>query len=486
MSNIKKLKDLRLQLIDIAIQGKLVEQRAEEGSAQELFDKIQKEKQDLIKAGKLKKEKALPEISDDEIPFEIPESWKWVRLSTVISLVSGRDLELKQILDKESYVPYITGASQITDTELIISRWTDKPISISRFGDILISCKGTVGKVIINSVGDIHIARQIMAIRNLSCDLSSKYVKYFIIKNKKNLQNKAVGLIPGISREDILNLCLPLPPLEEQKRIVEKLESYLNVIDRAIDLLERKAKLDEVIKQKILQMAIQGKLVEQRTEEGSAQELFDKIQKEKQELIKAGKLKKEKALPEISDDEIPFEIPESWKWFRIGQLVEPAKQTSPTQRFRYIDVSAINNKTKKIENLSEYSHDKAPSRARRVVQKGMVLFSTVRPYYLNTVIYQEEIKNLPVFASTAFASFMCKKNVFNKYLWYTMQSPFFFNYVTKTQRGASYPAINEKDFYSGCVPIPPLEEQKRIVAKVEQLFSLIDKMSLDIDSSESL
>ena len=163
-----KLSNLKNQLLDLAIRGKLVEQRPEEGSAEELYTQIQEEKQKLIAEGKIKKEKPLPEIKNEEIPFDIPQSWKCVNLGTVIQLISGRDLTLNEISSVPQEVPYLTGASQIASNEIIVNRWTSQPSVISELNDVLISCKGTVGKIITNNVGKMHLARQIMALRSYS------------------------------------------------------------------------------------------------------------------------------------------------------------------------------------------------------------------------------------------------------------------------------------------------------------------------------
>ena len=227
-----KLTNLKNQLLDLAIRGKLVEQRPEEGTAEELYAQIQEEKKKLIAEGKIKKEKPLPEITDDEIPFEIPESWKWVYIGNIIELVSGRDLTLHDISSVPSGFPYLTGASQITPEEIIINRWTTNPAVISQLNDILLTCKGTVGKIIINNIGEIHIARQIMALRNRSVCIHNKYLKLFLEDVVSYLISKANGLIPGISREDILYLKFPLPPLAEQKRIVAKIEELLPYCDK--------------------------------------------------------------------------------------------------------------------------------------------------------------------------------------------------------------------------------------------------------------
>lgn len=222
--------DMQKSILQMAIQGKLVPQLPDEGTGEELFQQIQTEKQTLIKAGKIKKEKPLPEITEDEIPFDIPETWMWVRLGSIISLQSGADLAAGQYNAVKKGVPYITGASNFEGSQLIINRWTECPNNIARRGDLLLTCKGTVGKTTILSEVQVHIARQLMAITPIMIDVA--YLQVFIQSQVEGLKSKAKSMIPGIERSNVLNLLIPLPPLAEQKRIVAKLEEILPLCER--------------------------------------------------------------------------------------------------------------------------------------------------------------------------------------------------------------------------------------------------------------
>lgn len=228
--NAKFPDDMRKSILQYAIQGKLVEQRAEEGTGEELYQKIQEEKQRLIKDGKIKKEKPLQKITDDEIPFDIPDSWKWVRLEKAIFLLSGSDLESGRYNEKGLGIPYITGASNIDDNRLIINRWTDSPNNRAKMGDLLLTCKGTVGKTHILQHDEVHIARQLMAITPILINI--EYLHYFIQSSIKTLRTRAKSMIPGIERKNVLGLITPIPPLEEQKRIVARIEELLAICDR--------------------------------------------------------------------------------------------------------------------------------------------------------------------------------------------------------------------------------------------------------------
>ena len=238
---------LKKSVLQEAIQGKLVPQITEEGTAQELLEQIKAEKQKLVKEGKLKKsalndsvifrsddnkycEKIGKSVQciDEEIPFEIPESWVWVRLENCISLLSGRDLEPSQYNDNNRGFPYITGASNFKNGTLYVNRWTNSPITIATKGSLLLTCKGTIGAMAFNNIGAIHIARQVMAIEAYLINL--QYIRYYLQFNINALEKNANSMIPGISRNTILKMLFPLPPLAEQKRIVEKVNQLTQLL----------------------------------------------------------------------------------------------------------------------------------------------------------------------------------------------------------------------------------------------------------------
>ena len=246
--NIEINDKLRKSILQEAIQGKLVPQIAEEGTAQELLEQIKEEKQKLVKAGKLKKSaltdsviyksddnkyyerigKSVIDITD-QIPFEIPNNWCWCRLSNVISLLSGRDLTPEQYNSNQNGIPYMTGASNFNAGNLIVNRWTNFPITISHKNDLLITCKGTIGELAFNLIGDIHIARQIMSLSGIVIELG--YIRWFLCAIISSLEKQANSMIPGISRDTLLETLLPLPPKDEQKRIVTSINELLNLLN---------------------------------------------------------------------------------------------------------------------------------------------------------------------------------------------------------------------------------------------------------------
>nr|DAS30075.1 MAG TPA: hypothetical protein [Caudoviricetes sp.] len=223
--------DMRKSILQYAMQGKLVEQRQEEGTGEELYQQIQAEKAKLIKEGKIKKEKPLAAITESEISFDIPENWKWVRLGDLCELISGSDLKPEKYNDKGKGIPYITGASNINDDgSIIINRWVEEPNNIAVRDDLLITCKGTVGKIAILQEDQVHIARQIMAVRVFR-RMSRDYLQMCLSNYVALLNRKAKSMIPGIDRKNVLNLMIPLPPLAEQKRIISKLNLILPHIE---------------------------------------------------------------------------------------------------------------------------------------------------------------------------------------------------------------------------------------------------------------
>ena len=210
-------------------------------SVENLLERIKEEKLRLVKEGKLKKsalndsvifrdddnryyEKIGKKCVDitEEIPFPIPANWQWIRLDQGISLLSGRDLDPSQYNELHHGIPYITGASNFVNSSLLINRWTDSPITIANKGDLLLTCKGTIGSMAFNDIGQIHIARQVMAITSFGIDL--KYIKCFLQGNLSILEKNANSMIPGISRSTLLGMLFPLPPFKEQQRIVAQIE----------------------------------------------------------------------------------------------------------------------------------------------------------------------------------------------------------------------------------------------------------------------
>ena len=239
---------IKSKVLDLAIRGKLVSQNPDDEPASVLLERIRAEKEELIKQGKIKRdkkesiifkgddnsyyEKFVDSVENitDEIPFEVAQGVELVRLKSLWGLLSGRDLAPSEYNDCGKGIPYITGASNFVNGEIQINRWTEKPQVISYVGDLLITCKGTIGEIAINDFGEAHLARQIMAIRNI-LDLNLDYLAICIKYHIEFIKASAKGLIPGVSREDILNLILPIPTKIQQTTTVQKVNELFAIID---------------------------------------------------------------------------------------------------------------------------------------------------------------------------------------------------------------------------------------------------------------
>ena len=250
-ANKSSLNDLLIntksKILDLAIRGQLVPQDPNDEPASVLLERIRAEKEELIKQGKLKRDKKESVIFkgednsyyekidgkvmniDGEIPFELPNGWAFVRLKELWELISGRDLSPSEYNADGVGIPYITGASNFTNDKVDLVRWTTSPQVITQTGDLLLTCKGTIGEMVFNNFGDAHIARQIMAIRN-KFTLNSEYLALCMGFYINAIKNAAKGLIPGISREDILNLILPVPALNYQAKVVESVVEVTNIL----------------------------------------------------------------------------------------------------------------------------------------------------------------------------------------------------------------------------------------------------------------
>lgn len=230
------------------------------------------------------------------------------------------------------------------------------------------------------------------------------------------------------------------------------------------------------LRELILTLAMQGKLVPQDPNDQPASELLKEIEVEKKKLVKAGKIKQPKPLPEVEPEEMPYDLPDTWEWVRIKNICHDWGQKTPDQLFTYIDVGSIDNTKGMIsDDVQILESSEAPSRARKIVQQGTVIYSTVRPYLLNIAIIEKEYVCEPI-ASTAFAIIHPYSGINNRFIYHYLKSPTFIHFVESTMKGVAYPAINDGDFFQGLFPLPPLAEQHRIVAKIDQLMARCDQL----------
>lgn len=472
--------ELKSSILQLAIQGKLVEQRPEEGTGEELYRQIQAEKQRLIQAGKIRKEKPLPEIAEDEVPFEIPESWKWVRLGDISSYSQRKDKVVASSITPEMWTLDLEDIEK--ETGRIIRKCTKSDRTIS--GDKVAFFKGQV----LYSKLRPYLKKVLVAPDNGICSsemvpfsaygaVDSQYIVYVLTCPHVDyiINSVTYGVkMPRVGTDTMTNLLIPLPPLAEQKRIVAQIEEllpYLSRYEKAWNRLEDFNRRFPVDMQKsILQMAIQGKLVEQRPEEGTGEELYRQIQAEKQALIKAGKIKKEKPLPEIAEDEVPFEIPEGWKLIRLGSAITLLSGTdfSPEQyNDNGVGITYVTGASC-LTNTGVIPCRWTPM-PRVIANKGDVLLVCKGSGYGKTVIC--DVAEAHIARQIMAVKKTDKLDM--KYVMYYLNANI--NAIKAAGQGV-IPGIDRGTVLNMVFPLPPLAEQKRIVARLEEILPLCKRL----------
>ncbi|APS32717.1 MULTISPECIES: restriction endonuclease subunit S [Serratia] len=247
---IGKLRELILQL---AVQGKLIVSRVSDVSPGVLLDEVRALKAQLVSCKKLPPQKPFPEVLKREIAVDAPPHWEWVRFGELWQLLSGRDLEPSKYNDSKNGIPYITGASNIENGSIVVNRWTPDPVVVSISGDLLITCKGTIGKTAFNTLGEVHIARQIMAVRNFSEKLNTGFLKIWLDGFVSQLMEKSKSMIPGFSRDDLVLAAYPVLPIDEQSRIVDKVDELMALCDKLEAQQQARRKLQNALRQSTMQ-----------------------------------------------------------------------------------------------------------------------------------------------------------------------------------------------------------------------------------------
>lgn len=488
--------ELKSSILQLAIQGKLVEQRPEEGTGEELYRRIQAEKKRLIQEGKIKKEKPLPEIAEDEVPFEIPEGWKWVRLSRIASVLNGdrgKNYPAKSTLSHEG-IPFISalnldGKGVIDDDNLLcMSEQQYDRLGNGKLikGDIVVCIRGSLGKHGRYPYERGAIASSLVILRlflnhQVAAEFLMMYLDTPLFFSEIQKYNNGTAQ-PNLAANCLEQFLFPLPPLAEQKRIVAQIEELLPYLDRyekawnRLEEFNRRFPAD--MQKSILQMAIQGKLVEQRPEEGTGEELYRQIQAEKQALIKAGRIKKEKPLPEIAEDEVPFEIPEGWCWVRWGDLSQSIQYgyNAPAQengRIKMVRISDIQNGKVLWDTVPycEISEDEIPT---YLLGINDILFArtggTVGKSYLVKEVPEDAIY-AGYLIRTRYSALLCPE-----YLKYFMESQLYWEQLRNGTIATAQPNCNGKTLSRMILPLPPIAEQKRIVARLEEILPLCERL----------
>lgn len=461
--------ELHLSILERAFQGRLTNRMKEEGTGAELLDVIKAEKLRLAKAKIIKKEKELPVITEDDAHFDIPETWTWAYVGDIFLHNTGKaqnssgsenGIVRKFITTSNLYWNRFdfSKVKEMPFTEKELERCTVKK------GDLLVCEGGDCGRSAIWCYDEeVCIQNHVHRLRPfVEISIEYFYHLFYLYKFTGKLRGRGVG-VQGLSNEAIHQVICPLPPIAEQKRIVAKIEKLLPYIDRyeqAWSKLEDFNKRFPVEMQKsILQMAIQGKLVEQRPEEGTGEELFQQIQAQKQYLIKAGKLKKEKPLPEITEDEIPFDIPDTWRWVQLGDLCSvvtgrlDANAQKPDGNYAFFTCG------REVFKTDTYAFDcdaillggnnaSGDYKMHRYAGK----FNAYQRVYVISGATKDTLD----------------------FLYHVVT--YWLGHLKRNSQGTTTRFIKLGQVTGMLIPFPPLEEQKRIVAKLEEILPLCERL----------
>lgn len=481
---------LRKSILQAAISGRLTEQRAEDGDARDLLAAIRKEKTRLVREGKLKKEKALPAITEDEVPFEIPENWCWARFGDIMQFVSTGPFGT--MLHKEDYVTNgtpLVNPMNMRDGNIIpsqnksVSKETCERLTSYRLheDDLVFARRGELGRCArVTKKEDGYLCGTGSFFAHPAGNIRPSYLvllfkSSFIISY---LMASSVGTTMNNLNHSILKKCpCPLPPLDEQDRIVQRMNDFqaelskLESDEQQLDALE--TSFPSRMKASILQAAISGQLTEREAGDGDARELLAEIDREKGRLIKEKKIKREKALPPVDEDEAPFEIPENWCWVRlgtIGEIVgggtpktsEPKNWTPATVPWLTpADMANIQGKevTHGARNISEegLAHSSA-----RLMPAGTVLFSSRAP-----IGYVGIAKNA-LATNQGFKSIVPFHAGMSEYLYFCLMART--KYIQSIATGTTFLEVSGTTMKSVPIPLPPLAEQRRIVERVEEVL----------------
>ena len=495
---------LRASILQYAMEGKLVKQDPNDEPASELIKKIENEKAELVKEGKIKKSKKLPAITDDDKLFDIPDSWKWVRLGNITNFVgTGMVVPANQQSEFQyaGMLPYFkmnnignwNGKFGVGDWVYIPENEKVEKYFL-KSGQLLFNTRNSKELVGKTTVVPDNISEKIVANNNILRiesfqHMKLSFVSYYLISPVSryifSTLTTATTNVAAIYQKQLKEIVIPIPPLEEQKRIVTKIEKLMPLVDEYAESYNRLQKIDnefeDKLKQSVLQYAMEGKLVKQNPSDEPASELIKKIENEKAELVKEGKIKKSKKLPAITDDEKPFDIPDSWEWVKLGNIVDyvqrgkSPKYDKESTRYPIISQKCVQWDGIHLEfakHLKEDFWEGLPSY--RFVTKGDLLFNSTGTGTVGRVIkVTEPFNKVPV--DSHVTVIRLNQNICNSYILYFLMSPIIQknldDYLTGTTKQKELGLASIQNIV---VSLPPLEEQKRIVAKIEKIMNSIN------------
>ena len=459
---------LREKILDLAMRGKLIKQDPNDEPASVLLEKIKAEKAELVKEGKIKKSKSLPEVTDEEKPFDIPDSWEWVRLGDVVEIKGGKRVPKgKKLSDQKSYCPYIRVADMSNNTIQIKNlKYVNKEIydQIHNYtitaDDLYFSIAGTIGKVgrVPQSLNGALLTENAAKITSYQINLNYlvQILKSPIVAQQHSRILSKVAQ-PKLSLIKLKQTFIPLPPLSEQSRIAAKIAQLFALLRKVESSTQQYAKLQTLLKSKVLDLAMRGKLVKQDPNDEPASVLLEKIKAEKEQLIKEKKIKKSKPLPPITDEEKPFEIPDSWEWVRLGYVITltSGKQLTKNRMNNSFQYSVFG-ANGKIGYFKKYNVNPNTILIGRVGSVGSINLTTDNTWATDNTLIVTPI---------------CKNNLSVVWLEYLLQFSNLKNLASRT----SQPVISATKVGNVIIPFPPLSEQNRIAAKIAQLFALLRK-----------
>lgn len=515
---------LKKMVLHLAITGQLVPQDPSEGTGEQLYEIIQAKKAELVKQGKIKKQKAVADVDHDELPFIIPTSWKWARLGDILSKVTDGShnppkgtIEGLPMLSSRNVTEKGLDFKNVRLLSDLDFANENKRTDIQE-DDVLLTIVGSIGRTLVvnKGHGKFTLQRSVAVLTPIACD--PYYVSSVFIQSpfmQETLDNEATGTAQrGIYLNQIKMLHIPLPPFAEQKRIVAKVDSIFSLIDHLAEvykteqaersklvasLLAQLAKAEndgedslalthlseiirtkadaKILRQTILHLAVSGQLVPQDPSEGTGEELYQQIQAEKAELVKQGKTKKQKPMPAISDDEIPFFIPASWKWARLAEVTvftigrTPSRSESKYWSSDYMpwvsiaDLRANSHINTTKERISQEAYEKC--------FRGMAVPAGSLLYSFKLTIGKMSIIDMDAVHNEAIASFATTSPVFTEYLFKALEA---IDPTARTNSAVMGKTLNSSSLSLLEIPLPPLPEQERIVTKTTQLLNLITEL----------
>lgn len=497
-----KAAELRQSILQAAVQGKLVSQNPHDEPASELLKRIHMEKTQLVKEGEFKKDKPLTPINEDEIPFDLPEGWTWVYLGEILYYTdAGKSPDcIARPAGFNEYGVIKTTAIQIdqflaNENKVLPKGFALNNEMIIHNSDILITRAGPLnrtGRVCL--VDGVEVENLILSDKTVRLNLSNDllYKPYVVLALNSpvvrySMESKMTGMAESqvnIAQGNMKFFIFPLPPLSEQRRIVAKAKELLKLCDdlgKAEKMLnDLEARFAEYLPKSILQMAVQGKLVPQNVHDEPASELLKRIQKEKARLVKEGKIKKEKPLPPIAEDEIPYDLPDGWVWCRLGDIVFltrgitfPASDKSKEMKKGFVRCATTGSVQKEYNpNSDVFVPEMYVKNSGQWLQKNDIIMSSANSKELvgKSCLWHGNLKMafggfLTVIRTTTSMNLM--------FLYYGLQflqkSGVFSSYSTQTTNIAN---LNNDMILNTLLPLPPYNEQQRIFTKVEELMAL--------------